>query len=178
MNIDEAAINKIIYNLPPKSNSGCDGISSKLLKVIAPAKIKPLTLLINQVLNTGTFPDKLKIAKVIPIFKKGDPSLFENYRPISLLPAISKVLEKIIALQLSSYFEKNKLLFDNQYGFRPKHSTEHAALELIDRIINKMDTNEIPLNIFLDLSKAFDTIDHTILLNKLKYYGLKGPTLN
>ena len=178
MHIDEAAINKIIYNLPPKSSSGCDGISSKLLKVIAPAIIKPLTLLINQVLNTGTFPDKLKIAKVIPIFKKGDPSLFENYRPISLLPAISKVLEKIIALQLSSYFEKNKLLFDNQYGFRPKHSTEHAALELIDRIINKLDTNEIPLNIFLDLSKAFDTIDHTILLNKLKYYGLKGPTLN
>ena len=178
MNIDEEAINKIIYNLPPKSSSVCDGISTKLLKVIAPVIIKPLTLLINQVLNTGTFPDKLKIAKVIPIFKKGDPSLFENYRPISLLPAISKVLEKIIALQLSSYFEKNKLLFDNQYGFRPKHSTEHAALELIDRITNKMDTNEIPLNIFLDLSKAFDTIDHSILLNKLKYYGLKGPTLN
>ena len=164
MNIDEDAINKIIYNLPPKSSSGCDGISTKLLKVIAPVIIKPLTLLINQVLNTGTFPDKLKIAKVIPIFKKGDPSLFENYRPISLLPAISKVLEKIIALQLSSYFEKNKLLFDNQYGFRAKHSTEHAALELIDRITNKMDTNEIPLNIFLDLSKAFDTIDHSILL--------------
>ena len=178
MNIDEDAINKIIYNLPPKSSSGCDGISTKLLKVIAPVIIKPLTLLINQVLNMGTFPDKLKIAKVIPIFKKGDPSLFENYRPISLLPAISKVLEKIIALQLSSYFEKNKLLFDNQYGFRPKHSTEHAALELIDRITNKMDTNEIHLNIFLDLSKAFDTIDHSILLNKLKYYGLKGPTLN
>ena len=129
-------------------------------------------------LNTGTFPDKLKIAKVIPIFKKGDPSLFENYRPISLLPAISKVLEKIIALQLCSYFEKNKLVFDNQYGFRPKHSTEHAALELIDRITNKMYTNEIPLNIFIDLSKAFDTIDHSIILNKLKYYGLKGSTLN
>ena len=178
MNIDEEATNKIIYNLPPKSSSGCDGISTKLLKVIAPVIIKPLTLLINQVLNTGTFPDKLKIAKVIPIFKKGDPSLFENYRPISLLPAISKVLEKIIALQLSSYFEKNILLFDNQYGLRPKHSTEHAALELIDRITNKMDTNEIPLNICLDLSKAFDTFDHSILLNKLKYYGLKGPTLN
>ena len=69
-------------------------------------------------------------------------------------------------------------MFDNQYGFRPKHCTEHAALELIDRIINTMDTNEIPLNIFLDLSKALDTIDHTILLNKLKYYGLKGSTLN
>ena len=146
--------------------------------IIAPVIIKPLTLLINQVLNTGTFPDKLKIAKVIPIFKKGDPSLFEIYRPICLLPAISKVLEKIIALQLSSYFEKNKLLFDNQYGFRPKHSTEHAALELIDRITNKMDTTEIPLNICIVLSKAFDTIDDSILLNKLKYYGLKGPTLN
>ena len=98
MNIDEVVIKKIIYNLPPKSSSGCDGISSKLLKVIEPVIIKPLTLLINQVLNTGTFPDKLKIAKVIPIFKKGDPSLFQNYRPISLLPAISKVLSTIILI--------------------------------------------------------------------------------
>ena len=101
MNIDEAVINKIIYNLPPKISTGCDGISSKLLKVIAPIIIKQLTLLINQVLNTGTFPDK--IAKVIPIFKKGDPSLFENYRP---LPAISKVLENIIAFQCSSISRK------------------------------------------------------------------------
>ena len=101
-----------------------------------------------------------------------------HYSKITLLPAISKVSETIIALQLSSNFEKNKLLFDNKYGFRPKHCTEHAALELIDRIINKMDINEIPLNICLDLSKAFDTIDHTILLSKLKYYGLKGSTLN
>ena len=119
MNIDEAVIKKIIYNIPPKSSKGCDGVSSKLLTVIEPVIINPLTLLINQVLNTGTFPDKLKIAKVIPIFKKGDPSLFDNYRPIDLLLAISKVLERIMALQLSSYFEKNKLLFDNQYGFRP-----------------------------------------------------------
>ena len=84
------------------------------------------------------------------------------------------MLEKMKALQLSTYFLKNKLLFDNQYGFRQKH----AALELINIIINKMDTNEIPLNIFIDLSKAFDTIDHTIILNILKYYGLKGSTLN
>ena len=76
------------------------------------------------------------------VYKKGDPSLFENYMPISHLPAISKVLEKTIALQLSSYFDNNKLLFDNQYGFRPKHCMEHAALELIDSIINKMDINE------------------------------------
>ena len=176
-NIDEIIVKKTINNLPTKNSCGYDDISSKLLKVIAPVIIKPLTLLINQVLNTGIFPDKLKIAKVIPIYKKGDPQLFENYRPISLLPTISKVLEKIIHKQLSSYFEEYGLFFPNQYGLRPKHSTEYAALELIDRIINKMDLNEIPIDIFLDLSKAFVTIDHTILLHKLKYYGLEQSTL-
>ena len=95
-----------INNLPTKNSCGYDDISSKLLKVIAPVIIKPLTLLINQVLNTGIFPDKLNIAKVFPIYKKGDPQLFENYRPISLLATISKVLEKIIHKQLSSYFEE------------------------------------------------------------------------
>ena len=110
-NIDEIIVKKTINNLPTKNNCGYDDISSKLLKVIAPVIIKPLTLLINQVLNTGILPHKLKIAKVIPIYKKGDPQLFENYRPISLLPAISKVLEKIIHKQLSSYFEEYGLFF-------------------------------------------------------------------
>ena len=170
-------LRKLYKNLPTKNSCGYDDISSKLFKVIAPVIIKPLTLLINQVLNTGTFPDKLKITKVIPIYKKGDPQLFENYRPISLLPTISKVLEKIIHKQLSSYFDEYGIFFPNRYGFRPKHSTVYAALELIDRIINKMDSNEIPIDICLDLSKAFDTIDHTILLHKLKYYGLEDSTL-
>ena len=108
-NIDEIIVKKTINNLPTKNSCGYDDISSKLLKVIAPVIIKPLTLLINQVLNTGIFPDLLKIAKVIP--KKGDPQLFENYRPISLLQTISKVLEKIIYKQLSSYFEEYGLFF-------------------------------------------------------------------
>ena len=162
-NIDEIIVKKTINNLPTKNSCGYDDISSKLLKVIPPVIIKPLTLLINQVLNTGIFPDKLKIFKVILIYKKGDPQLFENYRPISLVPTISKVLEKIIHKQLSSYFDEYGLFFPNQYSFRPKHYTEYAALELIDRIINKMDSNEIPIDIFLDLSKAFDTIYYTIL---------------
>ena len=122
-NIDEETVRKTIQNLPSKNSCGLDGISSKLIKIIEPAIIKPLTLLINQVLNTGIFPDELKIAKVIPLFKKYDPTLLKNYRPISLLSTIAKVMEKIIFTQLSSYFNEHKLIFDNQYGFRPKHST-------------------------------------------------------
>ena len=176
-NIDEETVRKTIQNLPSKNSCGLDGISSKLIKIIEPAIIKPLTLLINQVLNTGIFPDELKIAKVIPLFKKDDPTLLKNYRPISLLSTIAKVMEKIIFTQLSSYFNENKLIFDNPYGFRPKHSTEYAALELVDRIITQMDKKETPINIFLDLSKAFDTIDHTILLAKLRYYGIHDTAL-
>ena len=128
-------------------------------------------------LNTGIFSDELKFAKVIPLFKKDDPKLLKNYRPISLLPTTSNVIEKIIFTQLSTYFNENKLIFDNQYGFRPKHSTEYAALEIVDRIITDMDKKEVPINIFLDLSKAFDTIDHTILLAKLRYYGIHDTAL-
>ena len=141
-NVDEDTVRKTIQTLPSKNSCGLDGISSKLIKIIEPAIIKPLTLLINQVLKTGIFPDELKIAKLIAIFKKDDPTLFKNYRPISLLSTISKIIEKIIFTQLSLYFDENKLIFDNQYGFRPKHSTEYAALELVDRIITQMDVKK------------------------------------
>ena len=100
-----------------------------------------------------------------------------NYRPISLLPVTSKVIEKNICTQLSSYFEeKNKLFYDSQYGFRPNHCTEQATLELTDRIISTMDNNDVPIGIFLDLSKSFNTIDQQILLNKLEHYGIEGIT--
>ena len=137
-----------------------------------------ITLIINQSLNTGIFPERLKIAKVIPIYKKDDAKMFENYRPISILPAISKILEKTIFNQLHDYFQDNKLYCKNQYGFRRNHSTEYAALELIDRVILDMDKSEIPFSIFIDLSKAFDTLDHNILINKLQYYGIKDTALD
>ena len=133
-----------------------------------------MTIVINQVLNNRIFPDKLKIAKVVPIFKKGDRALTNNYRPISLLPVISKVIEKIIYNQLSLYFESNKLFSDSQYGFRPNHSTEQATLELTDKIISAMYNNDVPIGIFLDISKAFDTIDHAILLTNFEHYGVDG----
>jgi hypothetical protein len=139
--------------------------------------VEPLTIIINQMLNTGIFPNLLKIAKVTPIYKKGDETDFSNYRPISLLPALSKIFEKVIFNQTYEYFTQEKLFYESQYGFRNKHSTEYAALEIVDRLMTEMDKNETPINIYLDLSKAFDTLDHNTLIQKLEYYGIKGNNL-
>ena len=131
----------------------------------------------NQILKTGIFPHKLKIAKVVPIFKKEDPSLFSNYRPISLLPSISKIFERILHDQIYNFLENNNILYGNQYGYRKKHSTEHAALKLVEDIINKLEKRFDTVAVFMDLSKAFDTIDHRILLKKLKKYNFtEGAT--
>lgn len=176
--LTEQEILKIIGNLKNKASSGFDRISTKLLKYLKFELCEPLTLIINQCLQKGIFPKKLKVAKVIPIYKNNDETLLNNYRPISLLPSISKVFEKAIFQQLHSYFKLNNLYFSSQYGFREQHSCELAALELTDKIIFKMDNNNLPLCIFIDLSKAFDTIDHNILLDKLKYYGIRGQALS
>ncbi len=125
---------------------------------------KPITLIINQMLNTGIFPDKLNIAKVIPIYKKDDKTLFTNYRPISLLPTISKIFEKVIFKQICSFFQEKKMFYNGQYGFRTEHSTEYAALELIDRVILEIDKKNTPINVFVDLEK-------------LKYNGIDGIAL-
>ena len=140
--------------------------------------LKTLTTIINQSLHTGIFPDKLKIAKVIPLFKKGDPTLIENYRPISLLPAISKIFERVIFNQMNAYFTLNNLFYDKQYGFRKYPSTELAALNVVDTIVNHMDNGNTPFAVYLDLSKAFDTLNHSILLDKLKFYGFRGTSIN
>ena len=125
-------------------------------------------------LQTGEFPNDLKISRVKPLFKSGEASSFSNYRPISLLPSFSKIFEYVIFKQLYSYMDDNRLFSLEQYGFRTGHSTELAALHLVNHLTKQMDTGKIPINIYIDLSKAFDTLDHAILLDKLKYYGIRG----
>ena len=128
-------------------------------------------------ITTSIFPNSLKIAKIKPIYKKGNKELCENYRPISLLPALSKILEKVMLKQINQYFTTNNLYYHSQYGRRKKHSTEHALIEFTDHIITSLDKNETPTSIFIDLTKAFDCLDHDILLHKLRHYGLDDKAL-
>ena len=168
---------KLIKSLKTKTSVGHDGISVQLLKVIAHGISKPLTAILNQSLKKGIFPDNLKLAKIIPLHKKESKELLDNYRPVSLLCAMSKIFERAAYNQLYQYFVSNTLFHKNQYGFRTEHSTELASIELIDRILHDLDKKNNPIVVYMDLSKAFDTLDHSILMKKLQHYGISGVEL-
>ena len=138
----------------------------------------PLSHIMNCSLISGIVPSKLKIAKVIPILKNGHREDMYNYRPISALPCFSKIFKKIVANRLLSFLLKYNILYDHQYGFIPGKITTHAILSLVDYLINSFEDNKLTCGILLDISKAFDTIDHNILLSKHYKYGIRGNTLN
>ena len=137
----------------------------------------PLSHTINLSLFSGIVPDQLKVSRVIPLFKSGNKSYFINYRPVSVLPAFSKIFEKVFYNRLSVNLSKLNILCDNQYGFRKGYSTSFALIDLYDKISPALDNNEFAVGIFMDLSKAFDTVNYEILYIKLKHYGYFGTAL-
>ena len=171
-----------VYNacqlLYPKSSCDAYGLSQKVIlqdmDIIAPMFVK----LINLSVSSGTCPDMSKVAKVIPVYKnKGENYLFSNYRPISMLPVFSKIVEKLIYSKISDFLVRYEILFKSQYGFRKGHNTTHATLDFLQTIESALKANEYAIGIFCDLSKAFDTLDHEILLTKLDHYGVRGTWL-
>ncbi|CAB3246280.1 unnamed protein product [Arctia plantaginis] len=168
---------KIIDKLDPNTGSGIDGISTKAIKCIKNLILEELTFCINESFEISTFPSSLKIAKVIPIYKSGNRFDPCNYRPISVLPVISKIFEKVIYIRLETFLKSKDFFYSRQYGFRPLSNTLSATIDLITKIKNKIDQKQIVLGIFIDLKKAFDTISHEILLQKLFNIGIKDKAL-
>ena len=158
----------------PRKSPGDDNIGAKIIQICPDVFAENFAKIYNNSITRGDYPDQMKIAKVIALFKKGEKFLPKNYRPISLLWMFNKIFEKLLCKQLVSSIERNKILYKYQFGFRKLYSTTMALIEFSDNIHRLLDDGNYVIGIFIDFTKAFDTVDHEILLHKLHRYGIRG----
>ena len=163
----------IIKSLENKS-TGPSSIPLKMLSVIPDLIIIPLAFIINMSIRTGVYPDLLKVVKVVPIHKGGSTQGINNYQPISLLSIFDKIMEKLMYKRLYYFLEDHIILHQDQFGFRRNNSTVHALTHITEMIKGTIDSGKLGCGIFVDLRKAFDTVNHEILLSKLEHYGIRG----
>ena len=172
--ITEDEISKIISSFNSSKFAGPNSIPTKILKILQVQISKHLTDIFNLSFTTANIRFSLKSAKVIPIHKKNSNLIVSNYRPIYLFSNLDKIIEKLMYNRIIRFLEKNKIIYYKQFGFRKNFSTAHAIITLIENIQSALDNNKFACGIFIDLEKAFDTVDHNILLSKLNYYGIRG----
>ena len=177
-NIEYDKVEKYLRNIDITKATGADNIGPRLLKLAAPYISESLTFICNQSIMNSTFPEKWKEGKVTPLHKNGPKDDTNNYRPISVLPVLSKLLEKHVHDSLMFYLSSNNLLHSTQSGFRPNHSCETALLQMTNKCLGAINNNEMVGMVMIDFRKAFDLVDHTLLLKKLKYYKISEETIS
>ena len=173
----EQYICRIVNKLKSKRSSGYDDISNVVTKDLINVIKVPLCMVFNKSLHNGEFPDLMKVARVIPLHKGGNKDVPGNYRPISLLPVFSKILEHIVYDHLVRHCTENNIIYSRQYGFRKDHSTSDAIANFVGDALQAMDQGSMILSVFIDLWKAFDTVPHSLILRKLEVLGVKGKEL-
>ena len=173
--VNESTVIDLLRNLDVRKATGCDKIQARALKLTAAAIARPLCCLFNLSLKTTQIPLEWKSANITPLLKHGDETQMENYRPISVLPVVAKVMERIVFNQLYCFLQEHSLLTQHQSGFRPNHCTQDVLIGTVDEWLKGVDNNHIVAALFLDLSKAFDMIDHKLLLRKMRLeFGVMG----
>ena len=175
---DPREVALLLKSLNPRKAYGPNSIPTEVLHLLADDICKPLSIIFNLSFSTGQYPDLLKISKTIPIYKKDSRLLVSNYRPISLLSNINKILEKLMFNRVYNFLEKFKCIYKLQFGFRSKHSTNHALIEITETIRKALDDGNFACGVFVDFQKAFDTVNHEILIGKLSHYGIRGTANN